>query len=113
MGIEPANSEGSESIGFGNDDTHSEDTNSVCSEATDMDGWANSGDTESIKSETSDIDGLRNFGRTNSINSDLSELDTQLHATTSQDNIETHRPLLLSSNQPNKITISKIYIDDE
>ena len=65
--IEPANSEGSESIGFGNDEANSEDTNSVHSEATDVDGWANSGDTESIHSEISDIDGLANFGRTNSL----------------------------------------------
>merc|ERR1712030_249190 len=89
------------------------DTDSVCSEATDVDGWANSGDTESLNSENSDIDGLRNFGRTNSINSESSDLDTQWHATNatmSQDNIETHRPLLLTSNQT---ALSKIYIDDE
>ena len=113
VGIEPANSEDSESIGFGIDDTHSEDTDSVCSEATDVGGWANSGDTESLKSENSDIDGLRNFGRANSINNDSNDLDTQWHATNatmSQDNIETHRPLLLTSNQT---ALSKIYIDDE
>ena len=113
VGTEPANSEDSESIGFGNDDTHSEDTDSVCSEATDVDGWANSGDTESLNSENSDIDGLRNFGRANSINNESSDLDTQWHATNatmSQDNIETHRPLLLTSNQT---ALSKIYIDDE
>ena len=100
------NSEGSESIGFGNDETNSEDTNSVRSEATDVDGWANSGDTESVHSEISDIDGLANFGRTNSINSEVSEMDIQLDPTNAampQGNIETHRPLLLTSNPTNTI----------
>merc|ERR1712074_172289 len=72
---------------------------------------ANSGDTGSIKSENSDIDGLRNFGRTNSISSEINELDTQDNlGDTEQDNVETHRPMLTTSNQR---TIEKLYIDDE
>ena len=115
--IEPANSERSGSIGFGNDDDNSEDTNSVHSETTDGDGWANSGDTESIHSGISDIDGLENFGRTNSINSEVSEMNIQLDMAMPQSNIETHRPLLSNPNrenqETNEVVISKIYIDDE
>ena len=108
---EPTNSEDSESVGFENDDNHSDDTDSIYSENSDADGWANSGDTGSIKSENSDIDGLRNFGRTNSVTSETNELDTQDNVDNiEQDNIETHRPILTTSNQR---TISKLYIDDE
>merc|ERR1712015_390157 len=67
----PTNLEDSENSDFENDDNQSIDTNSIYSENSDIDGWANSGETESIKSENSDIDGLQNFGRTNSISSDI------------------------------------------
>ena len=115
--VEPANSERSESIGFNNEDINPSDTDSIHS---DEYGWANSGDTESIQSEASDFDGLRTLGRANSINSGLNEAIGQSEISMPQENIETHRPLLSSSNptdrgnqETNRVVISKIYIDDE
>ena len=46
----------------------------------------------------------------------MSEMNVQLYPTNAalpQGNIETHRPLLSSSNPTNEVMISKIYIDDE
>jgi len=104
----PTNLEDSENSDFENDDNQSIDTNSIYSENSDIDGWANSGETESIKSGNSDIDGLQNFGRTNSISSDIQDLDMQEDA--KHENVETCRPMLTTSNQKK---ISKLFIDDK
>merc|ERR1712030_227276 len=96
----PTNLEDSANSDFENDDDNqSMDTNSIYSENSDIDGWANSGETESIKSENSDVDGLQDFGRTNSISSDIQELDIQEDAgSIEHEDVETCRPMLTTSN---------------